>query len=68
MRCSRLAEMSEEIATAIVATVPREWDVSSEVRRAWIELIHRRAHFVAENIETWIDKAAPWFGAEREQE
>jgi hypothetical protein len=64
--CIRLNEMKEEIATAIVGTVPREWDVSSEVRRTWSELIHRRAQFVAANVENWVDKAAPWFGAERE--
>ena len=64
--CIRLREMNEEIATSIVGTVPREWDVSPEVRRPWSDLIHRRAHFVADNIETWIEKAAPWFGAERE--
>lgn len=64
--CARLTEMNDQIADAIVSTVPREWDVSSEVRRTWSELIHRRAHFVADNVETWIEKAVPWFGAERE--
>ena len=66
--CNRLQGMNDEVATAIVGTVPREWDVSSEVRQAWIELIHRRAHFVADNVETWIDKAVPWFGTAGEQE
>jgi len=64
--CARLTEMNDQIADAIVSTVPREWDVSSEVCRTWSELIHRRAHFVADNVETWIEKAVPWFGAERE--
>jgi hypothetical protein len=62
--CVQLREMNKGIATAIVGTVPHEWDVSSCVRHAWIELIHRRAGFVADNVDTWIEKAAPWFGAE----
>lgn len=64
----RLKEMNDEIANAIVSTVPREWEVPPDVRVAWSKLIHGRAHYVADNVETWIEKAAPWFGAEREQE
>lgn len=62
--CVRLRKMTDDIAAAMVRTVPREWEVSSDAKRAWIELIHRRASFVADNMETWIDSAAPWFGAE----
>lgn len=62
----RLEEMDEGTATAIVGTVPHEWDVCLEARRAWIDLIHRRAHFVASNVKTWIDQVAPWFSAEQD--
>jgi hypothetical protein len=66
--CNRLKEMNDEIANAIVSTVPREWEVPPDVRVAWSKLIHGRAHYVTDNVGTWIEKAAPWFGAEREQE
>ncbi|MBX3416573.1 MAG: hypothetical protein KF851_03140 [Pirellulaceae bacterium] len=64
--CSRLREMDEETASAIVATVPVEWQVTEESRRAWVDLICRRAIFVADHVEKWIDVAAPWFGAKGE--
>lgn len=60
---SRLREMDVEIANAMIATIPREWEVSAEARCAWSDLIYRRAAFVADNIAGWIDKACPWFGA-----
>jgi hypothetical protein len=59
---SRLREMDKSTADAVIASVPREWEVSQESRTAWSELICRRATFVADNISNWIDRAAPWFG------
>lgn len=59
----RLREMDIATAKAIVDTVPAEWAVSIEARKAWSELINRRAGFVADNIHEWITVAAPWFGA-----
>ena len=59
---SRLREMDSSTAGKIIDTVPREWEVSHEAGNAWIELICRRATFVADNIGNWIEKAAPWFG------
>jgi hypothetical protein len=38
----------------IVASVPREWDVSEEVRAKLCDLIVRRAAFVAERIITML--------------
>ena len=58
---SRLREMDAETAGAIVETVPREWDVSGEARQAWVELIYRRAAFVADNLLAWIEREVPWF-------
>lgn len=55
--CRRLGEMDQETARAIVDTVPQEWEVSTEVRRAWVELICRRAEFVADNFRDWIKQA-----------
>ena len=60
---SRLREMDAETAEAIIETVPKAWDVSEEARRAWAELIYRRAAFVADNIQTWIELELPWFGS-----
>jgi hypothetical protein len=63
-RCAaRLKEMDIATAHAMIATVPTDWEVSNEAREAWTELIYRRAGFVAENVNDWIDKVAPWFGA-----
>jgi hypothetical protein len=60
---SRLREMDAEIAGAMIETVPQEWDVSEETRRAWAELIYRRAAFVADNFQSWIERELPWFRA-----
>ncbi len=59
---SRLREMDKSTADAVIESVPGEWDVSTETRNAWSELICRRAPFVADNICNSIEKAAPWFG------
>jgi len=61
---SRLREMDAATAEAMIETVPKEWEVSPEARRAWAELIYRRAGFVADNIRGWIDLVAPWFKAQ----
>ena len=56
---SRLREMDAATAAAIIETVPVEWEVSPEARRAWAELIDRRAGFVADHVREWIDLVAP---------
>lgn len=61
---SRLREMDEATAQAMIATVPTEWEVSADARKGWAELIHRRAGFVADNVRQWIEKVAPWFKAQ----
>lgn len=38
----------------IVAQVPREWEISSELRHIWIRHIFERARFLARNIEELI--------------
>ncbi|NLE36476.1 MAG: hypothetical protein GX621_00460 [Pirellulaceae bacterium] len=60
---TRLREMDAATANAIIATVPQQWKVSNEARKAWTNLICCRADFVADNIHDWINQAAPWFGA-----
>jgi hypothetical protein len=60
---TRLREMDAATADAMIETVPKQWEVSNEARKAWSGLIYRRASFVADNVQQWIDKAAPWFGA-----
>ena len=60
---ARLREMDAATADAMIATVPVEWEVSKEARKAWSELIYRRASIVADYVHVWINKAAPWFGA-----
>lgn len=59
----RLKQMNTQTAEAMIATVPAEWDVGTEVRAAWAELISRRASFVADNVQQWIEIVAPWFRA-----
>ncbi|HZL25222.1 MAG TPA: HipA family kinase [Acidobacteriaceae bacterium] len=63
---ARLREMDTATAEAMIATVPREWEVSPEARMAWAELIYRRAGFVADNVRQWIELVAPWFEAQGE--
>lgn len=61
---SRLTQMNPEIARDVISTVPTEWEVSDATRSAWVELVSRRAAFVADALPAWIEKAAPWFGSE----
>ncbi|MCE9528295.1 MAG: hypothetical protein K8R36_19810 [Planctomycetales bacterium] len=63
---ARLRQMDAATADAMIATVPKEWEVLQEARKAWSELIYRRAGFVADNVHEWINKTAPWFGAKGE--
>jgi hypothetical protein len=58
--------MDAATAEAIIETVPTQWQVSTDVRKAWAELIYRRAGYVADNVRQWIELAAPWFKAQRE--
>lgn len=60
---TRLRELDAATAEAIIETVPAEWDVTNAARKAWSELIYRRAGFVADNVHAWIEKVAPWFNA-----
>ena len=59
---SRLREMDAATAEAMIETVPREWDVTPEARKAWADLICRRAGFVADNIREWIERDVTRFG------
>jgi hypothetical protein len=59
---SVLSTMNNDIATEMISTVPPEWEVSANARDAWAELITRRAAFVADNVEDWIEAQCPWFG------
>jgi hypothetical protein len=60
---NRLRQMNQATAVAILETVPSEWEVSQVAREAWADLIYRRAGFVAENIQRWIESTVPWFAA-----
>jgi hypothetical protein len=59
---ARLREMDATTADAMIATVPADWELFAEARGAWSELICRRADFVADNVQDWIETVAPWFG------
>jgi hypothetical protein len=50
----RLCALTRVEVEKIVASVPREWDVSEEVRAKLCDLIVRRAAFVAERIITML--------------
>jgi hypothetical protein len=62
MNCAaRLRQVDAATVDAMIATVPREWDVPDQARQAWSELICRRAAFTADNVERWIERELPWF-------
>jgi hypothetical protein len=63
---ARLREMDAATAAEIIGTVPKQWEVTPEARKAWSNLVYRRAGFVADNIQKWIESVAPWFGAQGE--
>lgn len=63
---TRLREMDAATAKAMIETVPAEWEVPEPARAAWAELISRRADYVADNVQQWIEFAAPWFRAQGE--
>lgn len=45
-----LRQLSREFVASVVESVPREWEVTGRARAAWIDLICRRADFVADTI------------------
>ena len=47
----RLCHLDVERVEAIIDSVPRSWEVSPPARRALLQLVCRRAAFVADNIE-----------------
>lgn len=63
----RLREMDLATASAMVATVPTEWDVSEDAREAWSLLIHRRANFVVDHLHQWISAVVPRFRVSGEE-
>ena len=54
---ARLRELKEDRVAQIVESVPREWEVDEKTRKAWKELVCRRAAFVAESILPQIARA-----------
>ena len=63
---ARLREMDAATAEEMIGTVPTEWDVSPSARKAWADLIFRRASVVADNVQQWIELIAPWFHGQGE--
>jgi hypothetical protein len=61
MAIDDLREFARESVTSIVESVPREWEVGLHARAAWIDLILRRADFVAHTILEKIARAC-WPG------
>jgi hypothetical protein len=47
---TRLRSVTGALVQGIMATVPREWDVSDSARKALVALIVARAEFVADNV------------------
>jgi hypothetical protein len=58
----RLRSVTTELASRIVETIPKDWEVDAVSRAALVELISRRGQFVADNFEGWIERKCPWFG------
>jgi hypothetical protein len=55
---SRLNELDAKTASEMIETVPTEWEVTQDARKAWVELVYRRAGFVADNVQKWIEQEA----------
>ncbi len=49
---ARLREVNENSVKECVAQIPTDWQVTADARRALVELIYRRAAFVADTILT----------------
>jgi len=47
---TRLGEMRADVADAMLATVPGEWQVEATVRAAWRDFIVDRAGFLSGNL------------------
>lgn len=47
---SRLRQLDESFVVGIVATIPGDWEVKEGTRKTLVELICRRAEFVADNV------------------
>jgi hypothetical protein len=62
---ARLREMDKATANEVIQSIPSEWDVSPSAREAWSDLISRRAVFVADNFQEWIEAIMPWFGGKK---
>jgi hypothetical protein len=46
---ARLDNLREDVVARIIQSVPQEWEVAIKIRRAWQDLIYRRAMFVVKN-------------------
>jgi hypothetical protein len=57
----RLRQLNEHAVDDMIHSVPEPWEVNEKTRRAWKELICRRAEYVAESIMSRIAKAC-WPG------
>lgn len=55
----RLATIDREWVKALVATIPREWEVDDAGKEALVEFICQRAHFIALNFRTMIQPLLP---------
>jgi hypothetical protein len=53
----RLAEFDQHVGESLVGTIPTEWNVSTKVRKAIVELLSRRASYVVDTIEKSIEQA-----------
>jgi hypothetical protein len=59
---NRLRTIDRDTVTRITQALPREWDVAKDVQEALVDLIVRRAVFVAESIESklWPQRELPF--------
>ena len=48
--CEKLALVTKEQLVPLVASIPSEWDVPQSIRIAWVEMLTRRASYVAETL------------------
>ena len=48
--CAKLAVVPKEQLVSAIATIPQAWEVSEDVREAWVEMLAQRASYVAETL------------------
>lgn len=47
--CKKLKKIKDEHVRALIEQIPKEWEIDTNTRKAWIEFIVSRAGFLSNN-------------------